>query len=50
MLQIQVVTTGKITREDRAQAWYDLQRAAKEQRTRPFHRAVNKHGLMYAGK
>ncbi|OAY27635.1 beta-glucosidase-like SFR2, chloroplastic [Manihot esculenta] len=44
-----VVTTGKITREDRAQAWYDLQRAAKEKRTRPFHRAVNKHGLMYAG-
>ncbi|PON64897.1 Glycoside hydrolase [Parasponia andersonii] len=44
-----VVTTGKITREDRRNAWYKLQRAAKEKKTRPFYRAVNKHGLMYAG-
>ncbi|OVA13574.1 Glycoside hydrolase [Macleaya cordata] len=44
-----VVTTGKITRQDRARAWNELQRAAKERKTHPFYRAVNKHGLMYAG-
>lgn len=42
--------TGKVTREDRKQAWNELQRAAKERKTRPFYRAANKHGLMYAGK
>ncbi|CAL1397498.1 unnamed protein product [Linum trigynum] len=45
----QVVRSGKITREDRDQAWDDLQHAAKEKKTRPFYRAVDKHGLMYAG-
>ncbi|KAJ4832942.1 hypothetical protein Tsubulata_036702 [Turnera subulata] len=44
-----VVTTGKITRMDRARAWNDLQAAAKDGKTRPFYREVNKHGLMYAG-
>ncbi|KAM0962496.1 hypothetical protein ACFX13_022040 [Malus domestica] len=44
-----VVTTGKITRDDRAQAWNDLNQAAKAKRTRPFYREVNEHGLMYAG-
>ncbi|KAI3469249.1 hypothetical protein Pfo_025912 [Paulownia fortunei] len=44
-----VVTSGKITRIDRAQAWNELQTAAKEGKKRPFYRAVNKHGLMYAG-
>ncbi|XP_059435293.1 beta-glucosidase-like SFR2, chloroplastic isoform X1 [Corylus avellana] len=44
-----VVTSGRITREDRAQAWNELQAAAKEKKTRPFYRAANKHGLMYAG-
>lgn len=44
-----VVNTGKITRKDRAYAWNDLQRAAKEKKRRPFYRAVNKNGLMYAG-
>ncbi|KAF8392743.1 hypothetical protein HHK36_023092 [Tetracentron sinense] len=44
-----VVTTGKITRQDRVRAWNELQRAAKEQKTRLFYQAVNKHGLMYAG-
>ncbi|KAL0457529.1 UNVERIFIED_CONTAM: Beta-glucosidase-like SFR2, chloroplastic [Sesamum latifolium] len=38
-----------ITRIDRARAWNELQTAAKEGKTRPFYRAVNKHGLMYAG-
>lgn len=42
--------TGKVTREDRKQAWNELHRAAKERKTRPFYRAANKHGLMYAGK
>lgn len=45
----QVVTSGKITREDRNKAWHELQKAAREKKTRPFYRAVNKHGLMYAG-
>ena len=45
-----MVTSGRITREDRARAWNDLQRAAEEKKTRPFYRAVNKHGFMYAGK
>lgn len=44
-----VATTGKITRQDRALAWNELQKAAKEKQPRPFYRAVNKHGLMYAG-
>ncbi|KAK2990184.1 hypothetical protein RJ640_014636 [Escallonia rubra] len=44
-----VVTSGKITRQDRVSAWNELQRAAKERKTRPFYRAVNKHGFMYAG-
>ncbi|KAL0305259.1 UNVERIFIED_CONTAM: Beta-glucosidase-like SFR2, chloroplastic [Sesamum angustifolium] len=44
-----VVTSGKITRIDRARAWNELHTAAKEGKTRPFYRAVNKHGLMYAG-
>ncbi|KAK1424156.1 hypothetical protein QVD17_19475 [Tagetes erecta] len=44
-----VVTSGKITREDRNKAWKELQKAAREKKTRPFYRAVNKHGLMYAG-
>lgn len=44
-----VASTGMITREDRAHAWNDLQRAAKEKKTRPFYRAVNKYGLMFSG-
>ncbi|XP_010276481.1 PREDICTED: beta-glucosidase-like SFR2, chloroplastic isoform X2 [Nelumbo nucifera] len=44
-----VVTTGKVTRQDRMRAWSELQRAAKEKRTRPFYRKVDKHSLMYAG-
>lgn len=44
-----MVTSGKITRADRERAWNELQTAAKEKKTRPFYRAVNKHGLMYAG-
>ncbi|KAL3812245.1 hypothetical protein ACJIZ3_013513 [Penstemon smallii] len=44
-----VVKSGKITRLDRLRAWNELQTAAKEKKTRPFYRAVNKNGLMYAG-
>ncbi|XP_071940227.1 beta-glucosidase-like SFR2, chloroplastic isoform X2 [Coffea arabica] len=44
-----VVKSGKVTREDRERSWNGLQMAAKEKKTRPFYRAVNKRGLMYAG-
>lgn len=44
-----VATTGKVTRQDRNRAWIELHRAAKEKKTRPFYRAVNQQGLMYAG-
>ncbi|KAM5568661.1 beta-glucosidase-like SFR2, chloroplastic [Rosa sericea] len=44
-----VVTTGKITRYDRARAWHQLQIAARAKKMRSFYRAVNKDGLMYAG-
>ncbi|MCL7028376.1 hypothetical protein MKW94_017017, partial [Papaver nudicaule] len=44
-----VATTGKFSRQDRARAWNELQSAAKQQKERPFYRAVNKNGLMYAG-
>ncbi|KAG6428273.1 hypothetical protein SASPL_112524 [Salvia splendens] len=44
-----VVKSGVVTRLDRARAWNELQTAAREGKTRPFYRAVNKHGLMYAG-
>ncbi|GKE07703.1 beta-glucosidase-like SFR2, chloroplastic, partial [Tanacetum coccineum] len=44
----QVVTSGKITWQDRDKAWYELQKAAQEKKTRPFYRAVNKYGLMYS--
>ncbi|KAF3776894.1 Beta-glucosidase-like [Nymphaea thermarum] len=44
-----VVKSGKVTRQERERAWIELQSAAKEKKTRPFYRAVDKHGLMYAG-
>ncbi|XP_075506595.1 beta-glucosidase-like SFR2, chloroplastic [Primulina tabacum] len=44
-----VVKTRKITRLDRLRAWNELQRAAREKKERPFYRAVNKNGDMYAG-
>ncbi|GER51765.1 beta-glucosidase-like SFR2, partial [Striga asiatica] len=44
-----IVKSGKIERLDRTRAWRELQSAAKERKKRPFYRAVNKHGLMYAG-
>ncbi|KAI4335025.1 hypothetical protein L6164_013711 [Bauhinia variegata] len=44
-----VVNMGKVTRKDREEAWNELQRAAKQKKERPFYRAVNKNGLMYAG-
>ncbi|TVU23405.1 hypothetical protein EJB05_25768, partial [Eragrostis curvula] len=42
-----VVTTGKITRQDRAWAWRELQKAAFEKKTRPFFRAADKHGRIW---
>ncbi|KAK1384929.1 Beta-glucosidase-like SFR2, chloroplastic [Heracleum sosnowskyi] len=44
-----VETSGIITREERKHAWNELRRAAREKKTRPFYRMVNKNGLMYAG-
>ncbi|XP_031397877.1 beta-glucosidase-like SFR2, chloroplastic isoform X1 [Punica granatum] len=44
-----VATTGKIRKEDRDSAWNELYNAAKAGKKRSFYRAVNKHGLMYAG-
>ncbi|KAL9237494.1 hypothetical protein vseg_012033 [Gypsophila vaccaria] len=44
-----VAATGKVTRQDRNRAWIELRSAAKEKKTRPFYRAVNNQGLMYAG-
>lgn len=44
-----VVKTGKVTKLDRIQAWRELQQAALEKRIRPFSRAVDKQGRMYAG-
>lgn len=44
-----VATTGIVTRQDREKAWNELRRAVKAKKTRPFYRAVDKHGLMYAG-
>ncbi|KAL5996535.1 glycosyl hydrolase 1 [Asimina triloba] len=49
LLFSKVVTTGKVMRRDRARACYELLSAAKEQKNRPFYRAVDKWGLMYAG-
>ncbi|KAF6156611.1 hypothetical protein GIB67_014590 [Kingdonia uniflora] len=48
-LYAKVVISGEITRYDRALAWNELQRAAKDKKQRPFYRGTNKHGLMYAG-
>lgn len=44
-----VATTGKVTREDRERAWNELRWSVKQKKTRPFYRAVDKHGYMYAG-
>ena len=46
---LQIVKSGKITRNDRSLAWEELQKAAKAGKVRPFYRAVDNHGLMYAG-
>ncbi|KAH0881419.1 hypothetical protein HID58_068813 [Brassica napus] len=43
-----IVKSGKITRNDRSLAWEELQKAAKAGKVRPFYRAVDNHGLMYA--
>ncbi|XP_074582368.1 beta-glucosidase-like SFR2, chloroplastic [Curcuma longa] len=44
-----VAETRQVTKADRMRVWRELQLAAKEKRTRPFYRAVDRHGLMYAG-
>ncbi|TXG67804.1 hypothetical protein EZV62_009079 [Acer yangbiense] len=42
----QVVTTGKVTREDWACAWNELQTAAKEKKKRPFCRSMSRIWFM----
>lgn len=45
----EVAKTGKITKEQRDLAWAELQIAAAQGKKRPFCRAVDSNGLMYAG-
>ncbi|PKA51544.1 Beta-glucosidase-like SFR2, chloroplastic [Apostasia shenzhenica] len=49
VLRYEVVKTGKVTKLDRDRAWSELYRAAKEKRTHPFYRAVDRRGYMLAG-
>lgn len=44
-----VVKSGQVTKVDRARSWNELQQAARKKQTRPFYRAVDKSGHMYAG-
>ncbi|KAG6500523.1 hypothetical protein ZIOFF_040370 [Zingiber officinale] len=44
-----VVETRQVTKAERMRGWSELQLAAREKRTRPFYRAVDRRGLMYAG-
>ncbi|XP_042403751.1 beta-glucosidase-like SFR2, chloroplastic isoform X1 [Zingiber officinale] len=44
-----VVETRQVTKAERMRVWSELQLAAREKRTRPFYRAVDRRGLMYAG-
>lgn len=45
----EVAKTGKVTKQQRDQAWSELQAVAIQGRKRPFCRAVDSNGLMYAG-
>ncbi|XP_024518202.1 galactolipid galactosyltransferase SFR2, chloroplastic [Selaginella moellendorffii] len=45
----ELARTGKVTRKQRATAWKELQDAAAKGTKRPFYRAVDANGLMYAG-
>jgi hypothetical protein len=46
----QICKSGMITKVQRAAAWNELQSAIKSGKKRPFCRAVDRNGLMYAGK
>ncbi|CAM6016116.1 unnamed protein product [Sphagnum balticum] len=48
-LYAEVSKTGKVTRKQRKEAWEELQSAVRQGMTRPFCRAINNHGLMFAG-
>jgi len=45
-----VSKTGKVTRKQRKEAWEELQSAVRQGMTRPFCRAINDYGLMFAGE
>jgi hypothetical protein len=38
-----------VTRKQRKEAWEELQSAVQQGMTRPFCRAINNYGLMFAG-
>ncbi|CAK9212870.1 unnamed protein product [Sphagnum jensenii] len=48
-LYAEVSKTGKVTRKQRKEAWEELQSAVRQGMTRPFCRAINNYGLMFAG-
>ncbi|CAM6040418.1 unnamed protein product [Sphagnum compactum] len=48
-LYAEVSKTGKVTRKQRKEAWEELQSAVRQGMTRPFCRAINDYGLMFAG-
>jgi beta-glucosidase/6-phospho-beta-glucosidase/beta-galactosidase len=48
-LYAEVSKTGKVTRKQRNEAWEELQSAVRQGMTRPFCRAINDYGLMFAG-
>ena len=45
----QICKNGMVTKRQRIEAWAELQNAAEQGKKRPFCRAVNRNGLMYAG-
>ncbi len=50
IMHYQLSKTGKVTRKQRQEVWEELQSAARRGMTRPFCRAINDHGLMFAGQ
>ncbi len=49
-MRYQLSKTGKVTKKQRQEVWEELQSAARRGMTRPFCRAINDHGLMFAGQ
>lgn len=49
IFEVQIAKTGIVTKQQRDQAWDELQAVAVEGKKRPFCRAVDGKGLMYSG-